>query len=70
MINTLQSLRGIFAIMVFLSHFVVNQAGDRAYYDGGTMGVEYFIVLSGFVLCAGYEKRVDETGISYKDFML
>lgn len=70
MINSLQSLRGFFAIMVFLSHFIVNGAGDRAYYNGGTMGVEYFIVLSGFVLCAGYELRIEKSRICYKDFML
>ena len=70
MINSLQSLRGFFAVMVFLSHFVVNGAGDRAYYDGGTMGVEYFIMLSGFVLCAGYESRIERASIGYKDFVL
>lgn len=70
MINTLQSLRGVFAIMVFLSHFVINEAGDRVYYDGGPMGVEYFIVLSGFVLCAGYELRIEKSKINYKNFML
>lgn len=70
MINTLQSLRGVFAIMVFLSHFVISEADDRIFYDGGPMGVEYFIVLSGFVLCAGYELRIDQSKINYKDFML
>lgn len=70
MINSLQSLRGFFAVMVFLSHFIVNGAGDRAYYNGGTMGVEYFIVLSGFVLCAGYESRIERSRIDYRDFML
>lgn len=70
MINTLQSLRGFFAIMVFLSHFIINAAGDRLYYNGGTMGVEYFIVLSGFVLCAGYEMRIEKSAIRYKDFVM
>lgn len=70
MINTLQSLRGVFAVMVFLSHFAINQAGDRVFYNGGPMAVEYFIVLSGFVLCAGYEKSIDRKRISYKDFIL
>lgn len=56
--------------MVFLSHFIISEAGDRVYYNGGPMGVEYFIVLSGFVLCAGYEMRIEKSRINYKDFML
>lgn len=70
MINSLQSLRGIFAIMIFLSHFVIGAGDERAFYPGGTMGVEYFIMLSGFVMCAGYEKIIQTDGIAYKDFML
>ncbi len=69
MINTLQSLRGVFAIMVFLSHFVINSDGGRVFYDGGPMGVEYFIVLSGFVLCAGYELRLERSKIDYRNFI-
>ncbi|MDE5594967.1 MAG: acyltransferase [Muribaculaceae bacterium] len=70
MINSLQSLRGVFAIMIFLSHFNLTDDGVRAFYPGGTMGVEFFIMLSGFVMCAGYEKIVELRSISYKDFML
>lgn len=69
MINSLQSLRGIFAILIFLSHYVIGPDGHRVFYAGGTMGVEFFIVLSGFVMCAGYEKKVDSHAISYRDFM-
>lgn len=70
MINSLQSLRGVFAIMIFLSHFNITAAGDRAFYPGGTMGVEFFIMLSGFVMCAGYEKVVELKQIGYRDFMV
>lgn len=69
MINSLQSLRGIFAIMIFLSHYVLGPGDTRAFYAGGTMGVEFFIVLSGFVMCAGYERKVETHNISYRDFM-
>lgn len=69
MINSLQSLRGIFAILIFLSHYAIGPDGHRVFYAGGTMGVEFFIVLSGFVMCAGYEKKVDSHSISYRDFM-
>lgn len=70
MISCLQSLRGFFAIMVFLSHFAINDVGDRVFYDGGTMGVEFFMMLSGFVLCAAYYTRVKEHKINYKRFEL
>lgn len=70
MINSLQSLRGIFAIMIFLSHFVIGDNDSRVFYDGGTMGVEFFIVLSGFVMCAGYEAKVKNDSITYRDFMV
>lgn len=73
MINSLQSLRGIFAIFVFLSHYSIFISPDESYrvfYPGGTSAVEYFIVLSGFVMCAGYEKMVDKRSIGYGDFMM
>lgn len=73
MINSLQSLRGIFAIFVFLSHYSIFISPDESYrvfYPGGTSAVEYFIVLSGFVMCAGYEKIVEKRGIGYGDFMM
>lgn len=69
MINSLQSLRGIFAVLIFLSHFVVDSDGGRAFYPGGTSGVEYFIVLSGFVMCAGYESAICRSAISWREFM-
>lgn len=70
MIQSLQSLRGIFAIMVFLSHSVIAPDGHRAFYAGGTMGVEFFIVLSGFVMCAGYGKAATSPGFDFRRFML
>lgn len=69
MINSLQSLRGIFAILIFMSHYSL-QNGERLFYPGGTSGVEYFIVLSGFVLCAGYEKAIRTKTITFKNFMV
>lgn len=73
MINSLQSLRGIFAIFVFLSHYSIFISPDESYrvfYPGGTSAVEYFIVLSGFVMCSGYEKIVEKRDIGYGDFMM
>ncbi len=51
--------------MVFLSHFIIAPDGQRAFYAGGTMGVEFFIVLSGFVMCAGYGKAATGPGFRF-----
>lgn len=58
MINSLQSLRGIFAIFIFLHHIQYN--GENLFLAGGPCGVTFFFILSGFVMCAGWEKKIDE----------
>ena len=62
MINSLQSLRGIFAIVIFLHHFA-------EFHAGGDCGVSFFIILSGFVLCGGYQHRLDRGEVSVRKFM-
>ena len=61
MLISLQALRGIFAIFIFLNH----AAGFDA---GGDVGVAFFFILSGFVLCNGYESRICERQISFRGF--
>lgn len=56
MIQSLQSLRGVFAIIIFLHHFMLN--GQPAFVAGGDVGVCFFIILSGFVLSVGYYGKV------------
>lgn len=58
MINSLQSLRGIFAIFIFLHHIQYN--GESLFLSGGPCGVAFFFILSGFVMCAGWEKKIDD----------
>lgn len=58
MINSLQSLRGIFAIFIFLHHIQYN--GENLFLAGGPCGVTFFFILSGFVMSAGWEKKIDE----------
>lgn len=62
MLNTIQSLRGIFAIFIFLHHVDI-------FTSGGDSGVCFFIVLSGFVLCDGYQKKFQQEIISYCSFI-
>lgn len=53
---SLQSLRGIFALVIFFHHF--SYKGDGVMFAaGGDMGVAFFFILSGFVLSQGYFNR-------------
>lgn len=60
MIKNLQSLRFIFALMIFLHHSAVPLGAF------GTFPVSFFLILSGFVMEKGYRERID--GISYLQF--
>lgn len=65
--QSLQSLRGIFAIIIFLHHSSLN--GQSAMQSGGDCGVAFFIILSGFVMSAGYSDRVLQPSFSLKKFI-
>lgn len=56
MIGSLQSLRFVFCIMIFLHHYTVD--GESLFYAGGVCGVSFFMILSGFVMSAGYSEKV------------
>lgn len=56
MIRTLQALRGIFVILIFLVHYPLE--GPPTFVPGGDCGVAFFMMLSGFVMTAGYEQRL------------
>ena len=68
MIASLQSLRFIFAIMIFCHHYTVD--GKSLFLAGGSCGVSFFIILSGFVMSAGYGEKVFEPNFSSKNFLL
>ena len=68
MIGTLQSLRFIFVMMIFMSHFAYRDI--RAFDAGGDCGVAFFFILSGFVCSLGYGQRIREGVFRYGDFLL
>ena len=69
MINTLTSLRFIFAIMVFGAHcYVIDHFFDIHFFKEGFVGVSFFFVLSGFILSYNYQRRLDEGEITKRTF--
>lgn len=69
MINSLQSFRGIFALFVLLSHYTIPSIGQRAFYPGGASGVVYFLILSGFVMCASYASKITAKDFNYRKYI-
>lgn len=67
MIGSLQSLRFIFTIMIFLHHFPVE--GKGLFFAGGPCGVSFFMILSGFVMSVGYERKVLSSSFNYISYL-
>ena len=64
MINTLTSLRFIFAIMVFGAHcYVIDNHFDIHFFKEGFVGVSFFFMLSGFIIAYNYQKKFSENKI-------
>lgn len=55
MIKSLQSLRAIGALMIFIHHFGFE---NRIITSFGDCAVNWFMMMSGFVLCAAHENRL------------
>lgn len=68
MIRSLQSLRGIFAIFIFFHHY--RYMGSSLFPAGGDCGVAFFFILSGFVMSAGYSRRIEAGQIPYGKYFL
>lgn len=62
MIKSLTALRGLFILFIFLHHAGV-------YPGGGTMGVVFFFVLSGFSMTLGYHERVMSPDFYYREYL-
>ena len=67
MIETLQSLRFIFIMMIFMSHFAYRGIGP--FDAGGDCGVAFFFMLSGFVVSLGYGRQIREGSFQYGRFL-
>lgn len=67
MIETLQSLRFIFMMLIFLSHFAYKEI--QALDAGGDCGVAFFFILSGFVCSLAYGRRLREGTFRYGSFL-
>lgn len=63
MIKSLTSLRGLFILFIFLHHADV-------YPGGGTLGVAFFFVLSGFSMTLGYGDKVLDLKFNHKSYLM
>jgi peptidoglycan/LPS O-acetylase OafA/YrhL len=66
MIKPLTSLRFLFAFCVFLSHYTIE--GSPIFYEG-YIGVEFFFILSGFIISYKYTQKIKDKTISIKQFL-
>ncbi|MBN9299329.1 MAG: acyltransferase [Filimonas sp.] len=80
MIKPLTSLRFFFALLVFFMHVsfcfpaAINASWylqiENHFFKEGFVGVGFFFTLSGFILSYSYEKKILNSDISYKDFLV
>lgn len=69
MINTLTSLRFLFALMVFGAHcYVLSPFFDAHVFKEGFVGVSFFFVLSGFIIAYNYQDKLQRKEISRRTF--
>jgi peptidoglycan/LPS O-acetylase OafA/YrhL len=66
-IKPLTSLRFVFAMLVFLSHY---STGEKVIFFEGFIGVEFFFILSGFVLSYTYGNRIAEKKTPLGEFFM
>ena len=66
MINSLQSIRFVLALLIFHHHFFTNPQIAQF----GTFPVVFFFILSGFLLCKGYARLIMDESYPYKKFVI
>lgn len=57
MIGSIESLRGLYVLMIFLVHYTID--GKSILVSGGDCGVAFFLMTSGFVMSAGYYRQTE-----------
>lgn len=69
MIETLTSLRMIFALMVFGAHcYAIDSFFDTHFFKEGFVGVSFFFVLSGFIIAYNYQNKLAEHKTTKRTF--
>ena len=69
MINSLTSLRFIFAMMVFGAYcYVIDDFYNAHFFKEGFAGVSFFFVLSGFIISYNYQYKLQEHKIDKRTF--
>lgn len=69
MINSLTSLRFIFAMMVFGAHcYIIDDFFNAHFFKEGFAGVSFFFVLSGFIISYNYQYKLQEHKIDKRTF--
>lgn len=66
MINSLQSIRFFFALMIFYHHYFRHPIIEQF----GTLPVSFFFILSGFVMTLSYEDKVESSSFVYKSYII
>lgn len=65
--TTLQSLRFVFAMMIFMSHFAYR--GITPFDAGGDCGVAFFFLLSGFTMSMSYGRSIADGSFSFSHYL-
>ncbi len=69
MVNSLTSLRFIFAMMVFGAHcYVIDHFFSAHIFKEGFVGVSFFFVLSGFIIAYNYQHKLEENKTDKRTF--
>lgn len=68
-IRNIQALRFIFCMLIFSCYFCGMIMNTDIFPYGGYAGVSFFFVLSGFVLCLGCGRKVEERRLDELSFM-
>lgn len=69
MIKPLTSLRLFFALMVFGAHcYIIDPLFNHAFFKEGFVGVNFFFILSGFIISYNYQKKITEKKTSLREF--